>query len=82
MDHNDPPSFARPIDVNVSRQLEEPHRLAYIPLSPPISPLDHDSLYWWDDLLDIYSSTSREQASVSHSTFTRYCRTDGVLQHE
>ncbi|RPD58663.1 hypothetical protein L227DRAFT_587060 [Lentinus tigrinus ALCF2SS1-6] len=75
MDPNDPKSFARPIDVNVSRQHEEPHKLAYIPLSPPISPLGHNSLYWWDDLLDLYSSTSREQAMNDifadlHSLFT------------
>nr|VWP02472.1 Zn(2)-C6 fungal-type domain-containing protein [Ganoderma boninense] len=69
MDYSDPNhSFPRPVDVNVSQPLEDQDNLSYIPLP---SPLDGASS-WWDELLDQYNPTSREQSMqdiISDLTF-------------
>ena len=61
MDYSDPnQSFPRPVDVNVSQRLEDQDNLSYIPLSSPLN----DASSWWDELLDQYNPTSREQSFV------------------
>ncbi|EJF65212.1 hypothetical protein DICSQDRAFT_166265 [Dichomitus squalens LYAD-421 SS1] len=60
MDYTDPnKTFAQSVDVNVSHKLEDQDKLSYIPLS---SPIQHSPSSWWDELLDQYNPTSREQS--------------------
>ncbi|PIL36283.1 transcription factor [Ganoderma sinense ZZ0214-1] len=69
MDYSDSNhSFARPVDVNVSQPLEDQDNLSYIPLSSPLE----GASSWWDELLDQYNPTSREQSMqdiISDLTF-------------
>ncbi|OSD04134.1 hypothetical protein PYCCODRAFT_1451417 [Trametes coccinea BRFM310] len=51
-------SFARPIDVNISRQQHGQDRPSYTSLSS----LNYGPDSWWDELLDQYNPTSREQS--------------------
>ncbi|OBZ70696.1 hypothetical protein A0H81_09310 [Grifola frondosa] len=54
-------SFATPVDVNVHTQPheEEEEKSVFIPIS---SPIDYSRKTWWDELLDTYNPTSRDQS--------------------